>query len=393
MKRIVILGVTIALTIASCTKDEVTNVNLREDSVIGFELSTGKTRAYVNDINKLEADATGFGVYATNKLIPELFIDNSSYKYNSTANVWLWNGKKIFWPENEEDYPINFYAYYPKAVTILGYSLKHPYEIAEDPKFQLDLLAANQLNVVARPELDNVPLYFKHILSKIDFKVVTSEDVTVEVQSIAIRNVGNAGTFNYSNLEWYEAPTQFNSDYSYMKAPVVPENIFAGTKNPTDVTGSGGSFMLMPQDLSERGWNMKIATLAQQSYIEVVYRMYETETGKDIVGFTDAEDHPNYKEIGSKVEGSLFVKVGYPLPTEWLMNKAYNYVIYLDGSSSGGTLIDENFIDEEGEDTDLPVVDPETGEPIEPEEPIFTDKPIGFYVTVAEWANENKNLK
>ena len=118
--------------------------------------------------------------------------------------------------------------------------------------------------------------------------------------------------------------------------------------------------------------------------------MYETETGKNIVGFTNAEDHPMYEELGSTVTGSLFVKVGYPLPTEWILNKAYTYVIYLDGSSSGGILIDENFMDDDGEDSGLPVVDPETGEPIDPGEPIFTDKPIGFDVDVNDWGTPNE---
>ncbi|MCL2072333.1 MAG: fimbrillin family protein [Marinilabiliaceae bacterium] len=394
MKRIINLGLIItAISVTSCTKDEVSNINQNDANVIGFELSTGKTRASVNDINNLETDANGFGVFATNKLTPEMFIDNGKYRFNTVGNVWVWDREKMFWPDEEDEYPINFYAYYPYSQTQLNESLKKDYTIASIPEDQIDLLAAHHLEVVTRPPSNDIPLSFKHILSKIDFKVVTAVDATVEVQSIAIRNVGNKGTFDYSGMIWSELPTtNFNSDYSYMKAPVAPENIFVGTTNPTNVTGSGGSFMLMPQDLSNRGWNQKIATLGTLSYIEVVYRMYETESGKDIVGYTVAEDHPNYSELGNNIDGSLFVKVGYPLPTEWFMNKAYNYVLYLDGTSSGGTLIDGNFIDEDGDTTELPVVDPETEEPIEPEDPIFTDKPIGFFVVVADWGIENKPL-
>jgi hypothetical protein len=221
------------------------------------------------------------------------------------------------------------------------------------------------------------------MLSKINFKVVTGTHVTVEVQSISVKNAGNTGTFNYAALGWTNLPTSGTQSYNYMTAPVNnPANVFIGATTAAAVTGSSGSLMLMPQDFSARAWDKTVTGLAaNQSYIEVVYRIYETATGKDLVGYTDATEHPDNAD--AHVTGPLFVKVGYSLPTTWLMGKAYTYTIYLGDGSSGGNLTDENYIDENGGDTDLPVEDHNITDPI------FPLGPIGFNVSVEDWGNEN----
>jgi hypothetical protein len=387
MKTNVVLGLTVsAMMFASCERNDVTNVSNRDDNVIGFEVSTGKTtKSSVANLSALQSDANGFGIYATKGASSALFIDNKAYKYD--GGIWKWAEASILWPSETTDYPVNFYAYHPKANTSLNASLTADYTVAAMPEDQKDLLAANQTGVTVRPASSDVALSFKHMLSKVDFKVVTGADVTVEIQSIAVKKVGNNGTFNYASLAWSAAPTAFNSAYDYMTAQMKPANVFAGVTTAKDVKGSSGSLMLMPQNLSARAWDKTITGLAaSQSYIEVVYRVYETATGKDIIGYGDAANHPN----NTTVTGSLFVKVAYPLPTNWAMGKAYVYTIYLaDGNSSGGNLIDEKFVDENGNDSKLPVIYPETGEKIDVLDPIFPDKPIGFIIVVEDWGTQN----
>ena len=384
MKTMVAL-LAVTLLFVKCSKNEVSSVNDPNADAIGFDISTGKTRANVIDLGALQLEANGFGVYATNGASSNLFIDNKAYKYE--GGKWKWAELNMLWPKEDINFPINFYAYYPQASTKLNSTLTAKYTVAATPETQVDLLAANQVGVGYKPISGNVTLTFRHMLSKIDFKVVTGSKITVEVQSIAVRNVGNAGTFNFANLAWTAPPNAWNSGFSYMTAQ-APKSInkFVNQTIAKDVAGSSGSLMLMPQDLKNQAWNKTLAGLSTQSYIEVVYRVYETDGGKDVVGFSDATKHPDYADLGNGVTGPLFVKVGYPLPTEWQMGKAYAYTIYIDGISSGGNLIEENFIDENGEETDLPVVDPETGEPIEPPGPIFPDKDeIGFVVSVENW--------
>lgn len=374
------------MILASCTNDEVINENIPVPDAVGFDVSTGKTRASVADVSVLEA-SSGFGVYATKKSVAEVYIDNKTYVFEGGA--WKWDGQTIKWPDNDADYPMSFYAYYPKGSVTLDSEVKAEVEIAATPKDQVDLLSAVRTGVVVRPSSSKVTMDFKHMLSKIGFSVKTGAGVTVDVQSIAVRNVGNKGKFDYANQTWTVAPSVFASSYDFMKAPLSVDNIFTGVTTDKAVIGSDGYFMLMPQDLSVSGraWDKTAANLGTQSYIEVVYRIFETGTGDNVVGYTDAVKHPS--NTSSSVTGALFVKVAYPLPTNWEPGKAFTYTIHLGTSNgSGGNLIAGNFVDENGNDSGLPVVIPETEDPITVPNPIFdTDKPIGITVSVDAWDN------
>lgn len=384
-----------SLFVVGCAKDEVSNTNISAANVLGIDVSTGKTRANLANLDTLKRN--GIGIFATNGALGETFINNKAYIFEGE---WKWSGADILWPSSNEEYPINFYAYYPTGNTSLNPSLLDLYIIAATPGEQEDFLAANHLNVVTRPISSNVSLAFKHILSKIDFKVLTGLSVTVEVQSVAVRNVGGAGMFNYANLTWSEAPISqaeapagsWNANYSYMRAPLNVANKFAGATTAAKVQGSHGSLMLLPQALSGRAWDETAGNIPSQSYIEVVYRIYETSNGEDVVGYTNATQYPGG---GNGVTGPLFVKVGYSLSTTWLMGKAYTYTINLGtANDSGGDLIAENFVDKDGNDSGLPVIDPATKEAINVPEPIFPDRPIGFIVSVDDWgAEENIPIK
>jgi len=394
-KFLLSLSVT-ALMTASCSKNEVSDINNFDADAIGFELSTGKTRAVVSNLGAIQSDAAGFGVYATNGTSAAMFIENKAYKYD--AGEWKWEGQKNTWPKwpaDETGFPIHFYAYYPlSSASSLNSALTHEYTIAATPAAQTDFLAANRKDVIARPGSSNVNLNFTHILSKIDFAVVKATNVAVELQSIAVNSVGNKRTFNFADLDWLAQPVAWGDKYNFMKAPAVAANKFEGDDTGGVVQGSDGSLMLMPQDLDGRAWeDWKIASLDAKSHIAVVYRVNERENGADILGYADATKHPDYEEKGNGITGGLFLKVAYSLDTNWGKSKAYTYSVYLGApGASGGILIDDMFYDKDGNRTELPVIDPNTEEPLDPEKPIVdTEKPIGFVVDVEEWGRSVNN--
>jgi hypothetical protein len=374
-----------AMLATACTNDEVINENIPAADAITINASTGKTRAAVAD---LEAVKAGFTVYATKGGSSAVeYIANQTYWYQN--NAWGWKFTTIKWPVADTDYPMNFYASYPDLNAILDGSLLAEHYVTGDPLQQIDMLAANRLNVMTRPSSSCVNMDFKHILSRIGFSVKTGANVTVEVQSIAIKQVGEKRKFNYAGLEWtVDMPSAYGASYNFMTA-TSPANInkFVGATTGAAVTGSSGYLMLMPQDLSGRAWDKTAAGIDNQSYIEVVYRIYETATGKDIVGYSDATKHPDYAAKGDGITGALFVKVAYALPTEWLMGKAYTYTIHLGTSNdNGGNLIDDTFVDNGGGESELPVVTPDTEDPVIVPNPIFDiEKPIGFTVSVEDW--------
>lgn len=393
MKKIVLGLAAMALIFASCSKDEATstNNNIANPNAVGFEMGTGKiSRATSSTLTTLEGDAAGIGVYATYKSTPVQYINNIPYIYDDTESKWGWNGNDQLWPD-AADYPINFYAYHPKSGTTLTSALTYEYTVGAVAS-QVDYLAANKTGITIKPSNAKAALDFKHIMSQIKFQVAVGTGVTAEVQSIAIRNVGNKATFNYATMAWNAAPAagSYTNSYQYATVAKVANNSFTAT-TAADVTGDNGALILMPQDLRSLGWDAAHATGAPttQTYIEVVYRVYETATGKDIVGFTDATDHPKYTELSGTTTGALYVKVGYGLPTNWEKNKSYTYILHLgDPEFDGGKLIDENFIDEDGDPTPepLPVVNPETGEEKDVPDPIYnTDNIIDFILKVSDW--------
>jgi hypothetical protein len=393
MKKFVLIFAAAALMFVGCTQEKPLSVVTENPNSIGFDMSTGKTgtRATTNNLAALKADATGIGIYATNTSSSAEYIANIAYKWDTSGSKWVWNGTEQTWPTTEDGYPLNFYAYFPKSGTSLTTALTQSYTIVTNPANQKDLLAANHTGVITRPSSSNVSLDFKHMLSKVDFKMAVGAGMTAYIQSIAVHSAGSIRTFNYGTLTWNATAPTANANYSYMVAPVSPSNEFIGQSpvTPAAVTGSSGSLMLMPQDFTSRAWDKKEGTIATSSYIEVVYRMIETQTGKDVVGFTDATNYPDYATVGNGVTGSLFVKVGYPLDTNWAMGKAYTYTIYLGTpSASGGNLVNPNFVEDNGSDSGLPVVDPSDDTPIPVPDPIVdVDKPIGFTVSVSDWTD------
>ncbi|MDR0954695.1 MAG: fimbrillin family protein [Rikenellaceae bacterium] len=403
MKKL-ILGMAVAsLIFASCSK-ETTTAEINENAgIIGFDLSTGKaTKAAVSNLTTLTGDTDGFGVYATKSdggAVPAQveFIDNVAYIYNSGESKWEWDGTPQEWPNTGASYPINFYAYHPVSETTLALAtLTQQYTISTTMSAQKDLLAANKLGVTTRPASSNVTLDFKHILSQVKFQIQAGTGMTVELQSIEIVKAGNVRTFDYSDLTWDGTAPTGSVDFTYVMSGGATGGIdFEGTNPSTaaNVTVTDGgtppitqTLMLIPQSFT--AWDKTAATLATASYIEVVYRMTETASPyKNVVGYTDATDHPQYTSLGSTVTGNLFVKVGYPINTTWAMGKSYTYTINLGTpAASGGNLVNNYFVDETGVATDLPVIHPDTEEDIDVPEPIVDlTQPIDFILSVGDW--------
>jgi hypothetical protein len=287
-------------------------------------------------------------------------------------------------------YPLHFAALYPSQNTsgVVHETGAYTFEFNVNGtrgSFE-DQLFAEKNNVTMKPVDGKVRLDFKHIFSKINYAVSTSQGVTVEIQHISLRGLARDADFTCGvpGMSWGNWST-LTSNYQSVGAPVMPENIF------TDATAAPVALkydfpMIIPQ--TGRGWAVQAApTVTTDAYLEVEYRVYETATGKDIIGFSDATEHPRYADLGDGETGALFVKVGYSLPTVWEPGKAYNYVLHLgDPAYTGGNLIDDTFQDKDGNDTLLPVINPQTKEPIEIPDPMYTNSnEIGFVVDVSDW--------
>ncbi len=405
MKQKHLLIAAAALAFASCSKEEAPTVGAPEAfNTKAISFSSNTTRASVVDLAALEADATGFKVYATDAKTPNVWyadadsetIDGENYKYNT--GVWAWTSITPLWPTDIAQYPMNFLAIYPAATTTnetVG-DLMSDITIKSDPAAQMDIMTASA-SAASKPSDGKLALCFKHILSRINFNVVAGKDVDVELQRIAVDNVGDNGTYSLQDAAWDEAPTVFASKYTYQELDGVDKFTTTGT----DAAEKAGAFvgstddylMLMPQSGAPAWVPATWKTIAdpnnmEGAYIEVIYRFDSTSNSEMRVGYASYADHPSYiadpdNTKFDKYEAdptALYVRVAYPLTATWEIGKAYSYNIALGtANATNGYLIDDVYYDKNGEPTDFEV----DIDGVEPGDPISSNE-INFTVTICK---------
>lgn len=383
-----------ALIFSSCSKNEVDLGAIPSHNSDAISFTSTTTRASVNNLTSMTNDATGFVVYGKSGGSSTDWYTGingtNNYKYTTAKSSWGWSGTAPApaWPTTAEGYPVNFYAYYPATHASYGTvsnthpALAIPITIQSAAGDQVDLLAAKN-STATKPGDGNLPLTFNHILSKINFAIIAGTGTSVYVQSIVVKNVHSTATYNYVEGSWGPSGSPASYDYynstTKPKATFIPTTADEETVNPIYLAGHSNHLMLMPQ-INTPTWN-KSETVAN-AYIEVVYRIASSENPNN-VGYTDAINHPaNTKE--PIVEGPLFVKVGFPMAADsftWDPAKGYTYNIKLGTiDTSGGNYIEDNYIDENGDLTELPI-DSNIGDPVAKGE-------ISFTVTVTNWVDQ-----
>ncbi len=386
MKKILLSFAAIAM-LASCSKEEANSSRIEGDpSIIAFNSFTAVTKVADAVIANLQNDVAGFNVYATDSRATPLFIINAqAYKY--TAPAWGWTTDQKW--SVIETYPANFYATYPNVAITDPAAPKFAYNVNADVpstssaiNTQVDLLAANQ-SVNAMPGNGTVPFAFQHILSKIDFRVAASPQVKTYIQSIKIWNAGVSATYTFGT--GWSATTATTNSFTY-RPVAAATNAIAYNSATAQTVNSSSALMMMPHITASTPWNGKTANINTGTYVEVVWRMTDA-AGTDIVGFTNATAHPNY--AGIPASGGLWVKGGFPITANWAAGTYYTYTIVLDGvNGTGGTLIGDKFFDDNGNEVALIVKTPDTGDVINPDDPIIdNNKVIKFNVSVdPSWA-------
>lgn len=457
MKKSILSAGILAMLVAGCSNNEVldngtTTPTMGNPDVIGANVSTGKvSRAVSYAVQNLMDDANGFNVIAfDNDASSKKHRFSDAYKWNKTTMEWEW-GRGIEgaeadlkkWPKEAGKYPMYFYAYYPNSIQgITESNLKYTPTIATSAKDQIDYLFAytKVSDMKDKPITGNVSLNFKHILSKMNFKVAVGANRTVAIQSIKIVNVGNSGnSYNYDveTGQWKgTSPTSGSQTYTHRSygandglGYTYPAELKGGSTAPvtSEVPGNSEYLMLLPQGTGHIAWDveafkvqvadwtntnslvtsteannnwyqkptsdtpsgMKDATSWNGARVEVVYRMWDSTTGKDYAGWTKGADMGG----GKIADKDLYIRVGYSLDlakTPWKAGNMYTYTIKLGSKdATGGTLLDPDFKDGTGTNQpDKPVDNPAKN----PGDPVNENDVIGFDVTVDEWIDNSQTL-
>ncbi|MGL4332203.1 MAG: fimbrillin family protein [Bacteroidales bacterium] len=384
MKTNIIITLSLIL-LPSCIKSELTDISggAGHSGVIHFNTYTGK-QGRAEDITDLNTEGTSFHIYAKDSHDRPYLINGEKYRYVADGQ-WEWENDQEW--SSVKKYPLIFNAVYPHQSTTDTEGFE--YSVSSEAAEQIDLLhARTQANT--RPANGSVPFAFKHILSRIDFKVLTDPSVKAYIQSVKIWNVCKSAPYHFAE-GWKEKKAVEHESFTYMQVQNPAQSVSGSATLVGKVTDA---MMMMPQQVADAPVWVNPATWNEQAlekgaYIELVYRLTDHQ-GNDITGYEDAKEHPNYPSGGVGPE-QLFIKVAYPLQAAWKSGTKYTYTISLGTKdSSGGINTEDNFVDENGKDTELPVIDPNPGtdpsEPINPGEPVTdADKVIDFTIGINPW--------
>lgn len=383
----------LALAATSCTKEEESSIAKPDSNLIGLIAHT--SRATAVNLPALEANADGFKIYATSGVSPAGWYPSingtSNYKY--IAGAWAWTSGSPMWPTTAAGYPMNFYAYFASSYTGLALPTPTPTSMTgaytiQPEATQVDFLAAIA-TAVSKPASGLLPMTFKHLLSKINFGVIPGFGATVHVQSMSVNNVGNLRSYNFLTGDWTTAqPAAFTTKYSY-KNTTTPATALTGidateTAVLSVAPSNGGNLMLMPQTATT--WTPAPPAAAANAYMGVIYRL-TTAVDPNAVGYTVANNHPDYSTLTAAIQSTLngkplFVKVGYPFAPSsmtWAKGKGYVYNICLGtANASNGYIVEDVYYDELGNPTPLTIIGKNSGDPI-------SNGNINFSVSVNAW--------
>ena len=345
-----------ALTLAACSSEEATEVNLG-DAISFRPLVNGQTRAL--DVNT--ANLEEFNVTAINVTSGNAYFDGVTFAKQSDGTFQ--SGKKYYWPSVDA---LNFFAYAPLQSSQVVYPTSPDYRTfivtpSTNLAEQVDLVYANTNGKTKAANASGVALNFRHTGSKIAVKVKnTSDDLTVHLYGWKIGYVSASGTFTYADANTDGKDVAFLSpaQWSNLSAPnvgvqYVSNFIMSDDVNP-QATGIDlpGTMILVPQQLTA-ATGYTSTTAADGAYIAVKMTIKQNGT-----------------LIASDSEGGPIWGI-WPISTKWEPGKKYTYIIDV---ADGGYY-------EEDKDPEDPTPTPNPLDPI-------LDKFIKFVdVTVDDWTD------
>ena len=399
--------------LASCMDNTIEEVNISQTEFIGFTTTT--TRASSVDLSVIKDCPTGFRVFATGGNAPIAWYNDGENAIDGANHHRFKDGKWGFhspvkWSKTGTDYPMKFYAYYPAtSVGFQQFNVAFPPDMTlaalytvQEAGSQEDLMAA-RITASSRPASGTVGLVFHHLLSKINFGIIAGTGSVPYIQSLDVVNAKNQRGFDFIGGNWFTPPAGLASYRYYGKAPAgggaIP--VFTPTNSDESAFYKGlhsNHLILMPQ--TSKSWKPQSGAKpndASGGYICLIYRMNTDDVETPcLVGMDDATKHPDWTTKGAGYTGPLFVKAGFPLPADgagdftWEKGYSYLYNIILGTyDSSNGYILDENYYDENGNRTDLPLL--EIREEYKLPGDKLNDGNIHFILKVNDWDKDDED--
>lgn len=368
MKKYFLFSAMAAVALASCTNDDVVDVN--KGGGISFRASLDKARTKaVTSLSNLNAfNVTAIG--NSSNYFTDLGVTSSDNGSTwTTASTYYWPG-----------YELAFFAYAPQTpggtVGISGTEKKiSDFSPAQDVSAQNDLVIAYNTGTKAANEGSGVPLNFKHALSQIEVQAKCSnEKIKIEILGVRMVNAATKADFTFPEAETTSAYVLAQSQWAGWSGAdgghatayyIKGEQPVTLTDNAQSIMFGDDNFMLLPQQLT--AWD---GTTSQTgAYLSVLCRIYSVDGGNEILLYPQPTDTDN--------KDGKYAFSAVSIDTNWEPGKKYTYTLNFCDNGGGAGKGDPD------PDPDEPV-DPDPG--VDPGEPILG--PITFTVTVDEWSDQ-----
>lgn len=378
MKRMFLFGVMAVAALASCTKDDVVEVNKGKGISFSALLDNPVTRANVVDLNNFEKfHVIGIGDNGGNKEIT--MPANEVKKENNT-----WKCSTLYyWPT----YDVDFFAFShldgaDSKVRINTTSQKITgFEPKRKVSEQEDLVICRKKGEKADHETIGVPLHFKHALSQIEIKAKCSNPgMKIKVKGVKLANVATSGTFTFPAGDTEKASsldlnlwTDHRDGGQPSKAYVIRDGKEAATdallltENAQSLMFGDNNFMLIPQRKDQ--WDGTKG--GSGAYISVLCQII----------------NPADKQIFPKTKGQYgFAAV--PVDINWAPGYKYTYILnFCDGEDGGAGKVDPDPKDPTDPTDPNPLIDPDPATPGD-----ILGKAIKFTVEVSAWENKDPTV-
>ena len=236
-KSLVMCGIA-ALAFASCTQNEVLNVN--ENRAINFDGFVGKpTKAAVNSVDDLTAFQV-FGGYGTNDALNYVNVyDDVAVTRSGNAGSYTWTPAETkYW---QQGYTYTFNAYAPalgngtasvdaNGVTITDF-------VASDGETDLLIAETKTVDATIAIPSDAVQFTFNHVLSMIRFTFSTTlKGVDITISDLKVNQVPNKATYTATAAggNWETMDNNSKADYSLTVSGSITSDNSTGKKSSSE---------------------------------------------------------------------------------------------------------------------------------------------------------------
>ncbi len=364
-----------AVALGSCSKNE-PNVGDNSDaasdgSMVAINVYAGTTKATDTTTETLETAAW-----------VELHIDDSAdisetFKFVYDGSDWSQESDDpILW--SDITFPANFYSmhdgapfedltYNDDSATYSGYTVTGTSEEHKDLVFHASTLTT-------APSSRVVSAAHTHALSKINLYAATGTTnvYIAKVQMVSIDGEGDVtitplaadALSTDTGATWVNSGTEFE-DYQYYfiddSSPVALNSTLYGS-NPIINSDEVAPLMIIPQETTAATITEDpdggLDAIVSNSYIEVIYYMTDA-NGSPVVGYSSVSELSNASDyIDADQTTTLYVKAGFPLGYEFMVNKEYDITLGLGVTgSTGGVLLADYYVDKNGDAVKLTKVD------------------------------------